>query len=157
MAARTRALAAVKDTPHTVLEYTPSQDHFGEHAAAELGIDPSATLKTLVIARSDAPREMALCCVPVSGHLALKAAAKALGWKHAEMADPAKAQRATGYVVGGISPLGTLTELPTLLDASIKDLSAVTVSAGQRGLSVEIAPEDLARLTGAQFADISSA
>ncbi|WP_284523139.1 YbaK/EbsC family protein [Corynebacterium aquatimens] len=105
MAARTRAIAAVEDTPHRVLEYAPSQDHFGDHAAAELGIDPAATLKTLVIARAGAPRDMALCCVPVAGHLALKAAAKALGWKHAEMADPAKAQRATGYVVGGISPL----------------------------------------------------
>ena len=156
MAARTRAITAVTNTPHKVLEYSPSQDHFGEHAAAELGTDPGATLKTLVIAHAGAEREMALCCVPVSGHLSLKAAAKALGWKHAEMADPAKAQRATGYVVGGISPLGTLKELPLLIDASVEPLDSITVSAGRRGLSIELAPKDLARLGGGQFADISS-
>lgn len=156
MAARTRALAAAQDAPHTVLEYSPSQDHFGEHAAEELGTDPAATLKTLVIAHAGNEREMALCCVPVAGHLSLKAAAKALGWKHAEMADPAKAQRATGYVVGGISPLGTLRELPLLIDASVEPLPTVTVSAGQRGLSIAIAPADLARLGGGRFASIGT-
>lgn len=156
MAARTRALAAVERTAHTILEYEPSQDHFGEHAAAELGTDPQSTLKTLVIAHTGSARELALCCVPVAGHLSLKAAAKALGWKHAEMADPAKAQRATGYVVGGISPLGTLRELPLLIDASVEPLPAVTVSAGQRGLSIELSPADLARLAGGEFAAIGA-
>ena len=156
MAARTRALAAAQDAPHTVLEYSPSQDHFGEHAAEELGTDPAATLKTLVIAHAGNEREMALCCVPVAGHLSLKAAAKALGWKRAEMAEPARAQRATGYVVVGISPLGTLHTLPTLIDASVADLPTVTVSAGQRGLSAQLSPRDLAELTSAQFAAISA-
>lgn len=154
MAERTRALAAVKGVPHEVLEYSPSQDHFGEHSAAELGLDPAEVLKTLVIAHE---REFAICCVPVAGHLSLKLAAKALGWKRAEMADPAKAQRATGYVVGGISPLGTLQKMQVLIDASVHDLDTITVSAGQRGLSLQLAPGVLADLTGAQFADISSA
>lgn len=153
MAEKTRALTTLKNTPHEVLTYTPSQDHFGEHSAQELGLDPTAVLKTLVISHD---RDLAICCVPVAGHLSLKAAAKALGWKRAEMADPAKAQRATGYVVGGISPLGTLQKLPTLIDASVTHLPAITVSAGQRGLSARLAPGDLAALTNAQFADISS-
>lgn len=153
MADKTRALTAAQGVPHEVLTYAPSQDHFGEHSATELGLDPAAVLKTLVIAHE---RDLAVCCVPVAGHLSLKAAAKALGWKRAEMADPAKAQRTTGYVVGGISPLGTLQQLPTLIDASVADLPAVTVSAGQRGLSLRLAPGDLASLAGAQFAEISA-
>ena len=153
MAAKTRALAALSDTPHEVLEYASGQDNFGAHAAEELGIDPRVVMKTLVIHHG---RDLAVCCVPVAGHLSLKAAAKALGWKRAEMADPAKAQRATGYVVGGISPLGTMHKLPTLIDASVADLPAVTVSAGQRGLSARLAPRDLAELTGAEFAPISA-
>ena len=153
MAEKTRALTALHGTDHEVLTYAPSQDHFGAHAAEELDLDPAAVLKTLVIAHE---RDLAICCVPVDGHLSLKAAAKALGWKRAEMAEPAKAQRATGYVVGGISPLGTLHTLPTLIDASVADLPTVTVSAGQRGLSAQLSPRDLAELTGAQFAAISA-
>lgn len=153
MAEKTRALTALHGTDHEVLTYAPSQDHFGAHAAEELDLDPAAVLKTLVIAHE---RDLAICCVSVDGHLSLKAAAKALGWKRAEMAEPAKAQRATGYVVGGISPLGTLHTLPTLIDASVADLPTVTVSAGQRGLSAQLSPRDLAELTGAQFAAISA-
>ncbi len=153
MAEKTRALTALHATDHEILTYAPSQDHFGAHAAEELDLDPAAVLKTLVVAHE---RDLAICCVPVDGHLSLKAAAKALGWKRAEMAEPAKAQRATGYVVGGISPLGTLHTLPTLIDASVADLPTVTVSAGQRGLSARLSPQDLAELTGAQFAAISA-
>ena len=153
MAEKTRALTALHATDHEVLTYAPGQDHFGTHAAEELDLDPAAVLKTLVVAHE---RDLAICCVPVDGHLSLKAAAKALGWKRAEMAEPAKAQRATGYVVGGISPLGTLHTLPTLIDASVADLPTVTVSAGQRGLSARLSPRDLAELTGAQFAAISA-
>lgn len=156
MSARTRAIAAVSGVPHTVLEYAASQDHFGEHAVEELGVDPAAALKTLVVRNEANEREMALCCVPVAGHLSLKAAAKALGWKKAAMADPKKAQRATGYVVGGISPLGSLQRMPVLLDASLSPFPTVTVSAGQRGLSLELSPQDLAELAGAQFADIAT-
>lgn len=153
MAAKTRALSAVNDVRHEVLTYEPSQDNFGQHAAIELGLNEDGVLKTLVVAHE---RELAVCCVPVSGHLSLKHAAKALGWKRAEMAEPAKAQRATGYVVGGISPLGMLQKLQVLIDASLRDLPTITVSAGQRGLSVQLAPVDLAELTGGEFADISA-
>ena len=153
MAEKTHALTALKGTEHTVLHYSPSQDHFGAHAAEELQLDPTSVLKTLVITHE---RELAICCVPVDGHLSLKAAAKALGWKRAEMADPAKAQRATGYVVGGISPLGTKQKLKTLIDASVADLPTINVSAGQRGLSAQLHPRDLAELTGATFAPISA-
>ena len=153
MAEKTRALTALKDTPHEVLTYSPSQDHFGEHSVHELNLDPKATLKTLVIHHD---RDMAICCVPVAGHLSLKAAAKALGWKKAAMAELAQAEHATGYVVGGISPLGTLKRLPVLLDATIESLDAITVSAGQRGLSVQLAPGDLAKLTSGKFAPIGA-
>ena len=86
----------------------------------------------------------------------LKALAAAVGSKRATLADPALAERTTGYVVGGISPLGTVTTLPTLIDASVEHLDAVTVSAGQRGLSAKLAPGDLAALANASFAPISS-
>ncbi|MDY5786375.1 MULTISPECIES: aminoacyl-tRNA deacylase [unclassified Corynebacterium] len=154
MAARTRALQALESTEHEVLEYSPSQDHFGQHSVDELGLDADAVLKTLVV--DDGSGTLALCCVPVSAHLSLKLAAKALGWKRARMADPARAQRATGYVVGGISPLGTLTKLPTLIDASATDFPTVTVSAGQRGLSARLDPQELARLAGARFVALSA-
>lgn len=152
MAERTRALTAVRDVPHEVLEYTPSKDHFGAHSVAELGLDPARVLKTLVVEHG---RDLALCLVPVAGRLDPKAAARALGWKNAALTDPARAQRTTGYVVGGISPLGTATKLRTLIDTTVAALSTVTVSGGQRGVSIALAPSDLAALTGAEFAPIS--
>lgn len=154
MAPKTRALGVLVGTPHEVLEYTPGQDHFGEHSARELGLDPRTVFKTLVI--EGPARELAVCCVPVAARLSLKNAAAALGWKRAALAEPSRARHATGYVIGGISPLGTLKPLPTLLDASATALTALTVSAGRRGLSARLSPAALAELTGAQFADISS-
>lgn len=155
MAAKTHALDALKEAgvDHEVLTYTAGTDNFGEHAVEELGLDAAQTLKTLVIHHE---RDYAICCVPVAGHLSLKHAAKALGWKNAEMADPKAAQRLTGYVVGGISPLGTKQQLRTLIDVSVRDTPTITVSAGQRGLSIALSPTDLARLSDAEFADIAA-
>ncbi len=155
MAAKTQALEIVQNSgvEHEVLSYTAGTAHFGEHAVEELGLDAAATLKTLVIHHE---RDYAVCCVPVAGHLSLKHAAKALGWKNAEMAEPKAAQRLTGYIVGGISPLGTKQQLPTLIDASVAHTGTITVSAGQRGLSIAMSPVDLAQLCSAEFADIAA-
>ena len=155
MAAKTQALAVLDAAglPYDLLEYAAHTDHFGDHAVAELGIDPAVTLKTLVIHHE---RDFAVCCVPVAGQLSLKKAAKALGWKNAEMAAPKDAQRVTGYIVGGISPLGTKQALPTLIDASLAPSPTIYVSAGKRGLTVALNPQDLAQVVGASFAPISS-
>lgn len=153
MADKTRALTVARAVPHEVLRYSPAQDNFGKHSAAELGLDPAGVLKTLVVSHG---RDLAICCVPVAGRLSLKSAAAALGWKKATLADPARAQRATGYVVGGISPLGTRTRLRTLIDASVAERDNVTVSGGQRGLSIRLAPADLTQLTQASFVDLAT-
>lgn len=155
MAAKTKAIGLLNELGihHRVLTYAAGSDHFGEHAVEELGLDPALTLKTLVI-RHD--RDFAVCCVPVAGQLSLKKAAKALGWKNAEMAAPNDAQRVTGYIVGGISPLGTARQLPTLIDSSVEHAAEVTCSAGQRGLSIALRPQDLAAAAEASFAPVAA-
>lgn len=155
MAAKTAALGALEaaGVEYRLLHYDAGSDHFGDHAAEQLDFDADLMLKTLVVTNK---RDFAVCCVPVTGQLSLKKAAHALGWKNAEMADPKKAQLVTGYVVGGISPLGQKTKLPTLISASVKDAQSIVVSAGGRGLSVEIKAAELAALTDAQFADIDA-
>ena len=123
----------------------------GEAAVAALGADPRQVFKTLV-ARVDGALTVAV--VPVSGALDLKALAAAVGGRKAVMADPTDAERATGYVVGGISPLGQRKALPTVVDDSALGWPTVMVSAGRRGLQVELAPGDLVRLTRARTASI---
>ena len=132
-------------------EHAPDVGH-GEAAVAALGADPRQVFKTLV-ARVDGTLTVAV--VPVSGSLDLKALAAAVGGRRAAMAEPADAERATGYVVGGISPLGQRKALPTVVDASALDLATVMVSAGRRGLQVELPPADLVRLTRARTAPIA--
>ncbi|AJE32428.1 Cys-tRNA(Pro)/Cys-tRNA(Cys) deacylase ybaK [Corynebacterium humireducens NBRC 106098 = DSM 45392] len=139
--------------PHLLHTFEAGTDDFGEQAAAALDVDPHLILKTLVV---DTGRELAVCCVPVTGRLSLKKAAAALGVKSLDLADPAKAQRATGYVTGGISPLGQKRRLRTVIDASVEKQPQVYVSGGRRGLDIALDPQDLARLTGAQFSAISS-
>ena len=95
-----------------------------------------------------------MCLVPVAKRLSLKAAAHTLGWKNAELADPGRAQRATGYIIGGFSPWVSLTLRRSLTYAPCAALPTVTVSGGQRGLSISLAPSDLARLTGAEFVQL---
>ena len=130
--------------PHSELSY-------GLEAAAALGVAPAAVFKTLCVL-ADGTLTMAL--VPVSGSLDLKAVAKAAGTKRAVMAEPAVAERATGYVVGGISPLGGRKWLPAVIDESALNLERIYVSGGRRGLDLSLAPSDLARLISAVVAPI---
>ncbi|WP_100502022.1 Cys-tRNA(Pro) deacylase [Geodermatophilus chilensis] len=131
---------------HTLHTYDPEHAEgqgYGEAAAAALGQDPRQVYKTLV-ARVDGALTVAV--VPVAGNLDLKALAAATGGRRATMADPADAERTTGYVLGGISPLGQRKTLPTVVDESALGFATVMVSAGRRGLQVELAPADLVRL-----------
>ena len=142
--------AGVPFTLHAY-EHDPRVTNFGLEAAEALGFSPEQVFKTLMVQLADG---MAVGIVPVSGSLDLKAVAGALGQKKAAMADPAAAQRRTGYVLGGISPLGQRNPSPTVLDDSAFGHATVLVSGGRRGLDVELAPEDLERLTGAVRATI---
>jgi Cys-tRNA(Pro)/Cys-tRNA(Cys) deacylase len=119
---------------------------FGLEAAQALGLDPARVLKTLM---ATVDGRLAVAIVPVSGQLDLKALARALGGSRAAMAERAAAERATGYVAGGISPIGQKRAHPTVLDSSALDHPTVFVSGGRRGLDLEIAPADLVRITGA--------
>ena len=142
-----RALDAAR-VAYTVREYAhdPRAVSFGLEAAAALGLPPGRVFKTLLA--SDG-RQLVVGIVPVDRTLDLKALAAALGLKRLTMADPAAAERSTGMVVGGISPIGQKRALPTVLDASAVEYDTVLVSGGRRGLDVELAPADLVRLTAA--------
>lgn len=152
-------LLAREGVPHHVHAYevAASAHSYGEAAAAALGIEPERMLKTLLaeVAFPDAGSRLVCGVVPVAGSLDLKALALAVGGKRGAMAEPAAAERSTGYVVGGISPLGQRTRLPTVVDETAELFDTVYVSAGRRGLSVELAPADLVRLTGAVVADVA--
>jgi Cys-tRNA(Pro)/Cys-tRNA(Cys) deacylase len=145
--------------PHVVHAYEPdpAASSYGEGAAAALGIEPERMLKTLLaeVAWGDGSGRLVCGVVPVSGSLDLKALAMAVGGKRGVMAEPAAAERSTGYVVGGISPLGQRTRLETVVDETAELFDTVYVSAGRRGLSVELAPADLVRLTSAVVADVA--
>ncbi|MGE0219355.1 Cys-tRNA(Pro) deacylase [Mycolicibacterium sp.] len=157
--AATPAIAALvaAGVPHTVVQYKhdPRTDSFGEEAVNELaragGLVPEQIFKTLVVAL---PTGLGVAVLPVPSKLSLKAAAAALGAAKATMADPAAAQRSSGYVVGGISPLGQRKALPTVVDSSALDFDQVLCSAGKRGWDVSLAPRDLIALTNAVTADI---
>lgn len=142
--------------PFTVHAYPhdPASPSYGEEAARALGVAPERVFKTLV---AEVDGSLTVGVVPVTGSLDLKALASAVGGKRATMADPAAAERTTGYVRGGISPLGQRRALPTVVDASAHALETVYVSAGRRGLEVELAPADLVGLTRATVAPIARA
>lgn len=133
-------------------EHDPRATSYGLEAAAALGVEPDRVFKTL-LAQVDG--ELAVGIVPVTGQLDLKALARARGGARAQMAPADLAERATGYVVGGISPLGQRRPLPTVLDETAELWDTLYVSAGRRGLDVELAPDALVRLTGAVLAPIS--
>jgi len=135
-------------------DHDPASPSYGEEAAEALGVSADRVFKTLV---ADVDGELVVAVVPVAGSLDLKALASAVGGKRAAMADPAAAERTTGYVRGGISPLGQRKRLRTVLDASAGAHPTICVSAGRRGLEVELAASDLAALTDATLAPIGRA
>lgn len=147
-------LARKAKVPHEVLSYThdPAAESYGREAAELLGLDPRSVFKTLVVEVEG----VGLCCavVPVQGMLDLKAMADAVGGRKAKMADQAAAERATGYIVGGISPLAQKKTLPIVLDESANGFDRIHVSAGRRGLEIALAPADLLTLTRGRLAPI---
>lgn len=161
-AAPTPAIAALTraKVPHTVHPYhhDPRSTAFGDEAVAALDLDPARVFKTLVAAvdGSDGRQRLVVGVVPVAGHLDLKALASAVGGKKATMAAVADAERSSGYVAGGISPLGQRKALPTVIDSSAQGFPTIYISAGRRGLQVELAPADLARVVRARFAPIAA-
>jgi Cys-tRNA(Pro)/Cys-tRNA(Cys) deacylase len=149
------ALLAKSGIAFTLHPYVhdPRAEAYGDEAAAALGIDPGRIFKTLITTVDGG-----LVCgvVPVAGHLDLKAIAAAVGGKRAAMAEAAAATRATGYVLGGISPLGQRSRLPVVIDASAAGFETVYVSAGRRGLQLELAPADLVTATSGTLAAIAA-
>lgn len=137
--------------PHQVHAYThePGTAGYGQEAADKLGLDPGRVFKTLVISVDG--KNLAVAVVPVSRQLNLKAIAKAASGKKAAMADKAQAERGTGYLLGGISPVGQKRRLATFIDASAERFDSLFVSAGRRGLEIELSPADLQRATDARF------
>lgn len=135
-------------------EHDGSSRDFGREAAAALGVDPDRVFKTILV---DADGREAVAIVPVSCRVGPKAVAAALGVKRVDRCDAARAERVTGYVVGGISPFGQKRSLPTVIDESCELHDTVYVSGGRRGLDVEVRPADLIALSGATVADIAVA
>jgi Cys-tRNA(Pro)/Cys-tRNA(Cys) deacylase len=152
----TTATAALERAgiPFTVHEYPhdPRAESYGQEASQALGVSPGRVFKTLV---AEVDRALVTGVVPVQGQLDLKALAAACGGKKAAMAQVAAAERATGYVAGGISPVGQRTRLPVVVDASALGFDTVFCSAGRRGLEIELAPADLVTVTDARVAAIS--
>ena len=126
---------------------------YGLEAANALGLDPARVFKTLV---ASVDGRLAVAVVPVTGELSLKGLARALGGSRAAMAEVGDAERATGYVAGGISPIGQKRGLPTVVDQTVLGHATVFVSAGRRGLDLEIAPADLLQVTGATTAPLAA-
>ncbi len=130
-----------------------SSSSYGAEAAEKLGIPEDQVFKTLVVSLDN--KTLAVGIVPISAKLNLKRIAKAAGAKKAEMADRSAVERSTGYVLGGVSPLGQKKRLKTVIDSSASQYPTIYVSAGRRGLEIELMPEDLANLTNAAFAEIT--
>ncbi|MDW5324533.1 Cys-tRNA(Pro) deacylase [Plantactinospora sp. KLBMP9567] len=149
------ALLARQRVPHTLHPYqvAPDTPNYGAEVAAALGVPPERVFKSLV---ASVDGVLTVAVVPVTGELDLKTLATAVGGKRASLADRTLAERTTGYVRGGISPLGQRKALPTVVDASAERFPTIYVSAGRRGLQLELAPADLIRLTSATTAPVAA-
>ena len=143
--------AGIAFTEHAY-EHDPANRNFGEEAASVLGVDPAQVFKTLMV---DVDGRLTVAIVPVTGKLDLGALAAAVHGKRAVLADPTVAERKTGYLVGGISPIGQKTTLPTVLDETAELFDTVFVSGGRRGFDIELSPSDLIAITTAIVAAIA--
>ena len=153
----TPGITAVKEAKiaHKIHEYDhdAASESYGLEAAEKLGVPAERVFKTLVVSLDG--RELAVAVVPVRAMLSMKRMAKAAGAKKAVMAEKADVERSTGYVVGGVSPLGQKRRLRTVLDSSARDYPTIYVSAGRRGLEIELNPDDLARQVDGKFVEIA--
>ena len=135
-------------------DHDPACENYGEEAAQKLGLDENQVFKTLLVELS--PKELAVAVLPVSKQLSLKEVANAFKAKKAVMANKQEAQKVTGYLLGGISPLGQKKRLKTILDESVKSYETIFVSGGKRGLDIEVKPQDLIKLLNANYYKVTA-